>query len=157
MAAVDALKSLLRWLSGGRFGWLTMVSWILTVAVNMVLAAALLGAVPRLRISPGAGWCPVLVVAVGFTLLNTVGRYYVAADRQQPGVRRRGDRAVGLLVYLYLLQPGAALGRGAGRHRHRGNVIDLAADPSRQQQEDTFQQRLAEENRRSDHQDGRRT
>ncbi len=152
VAAVDLLKSLLRWLSGGGSDWLTMVSAILTVPVNMVLAVALLGAVPRLRISPRRLLVPVIVVALGFTLINTIGRYYVQRIGNNPAYAVVAT-AVGLLVYLYLFNQVLLWGAALASTDIRGNVIDLAADPSRQQQEDTFQQRLAEENRRSDHQE----
>jgi membrane protein len=74
VAAVDLLKSLLHWLNGGPAGWLTVLSAILTVPVNMVVATALLGAIPRLRIAPRRLVTPVVVAAIGFTLLNSVGR-----------------------------------------------------------------------------------
>ena len=95
---------------------------------------------------------PVIVVALGFTLINTIGRYYVQRIGNNPAYAVVAT-AVGLLVYLYLFNQVLLWGAALASTDIRGNVIDLAADPSRQQQEDTFQQRLAEENRRSDHQD----
>ncbi|MBQ1070975.1 YhjD/YihY/BrkB family envelope integrity protein, partial [Micromonospora sp. D75] len=72
VAAVDALESLLRFLlrSTGSVG-LTTVSAVLSVLVNAVLAAALLLAVPRLRMSRRRLRPAVLAVAIGITLLNT--------------------------------------------------------------------------------------
>ena len=149
VAAVDLLKSLLRWMASGPADWLTVVSGILTVPVNMVLAVALLGAVPRLRISPRRLAVPVLVVAVGFTLINSVGRYYVQRIDSNPAYAVVAT-AVGLLVYLYLFNQVLLWGAALAATDVHGDVIDLAAGPTPQQQEDTFQIRLAEvENRRS--------
>ena len=152
VAASTCCKSLLRWLSGGGSDWLTMVSAILTVPVNMVLAVALLGAVPRLRISPrrrlragDASWRSA-------SRCSTRSAGTTSADRHNPAYAVVAT-AVGLLVYLYLFNQVLLFGAALAATDIRGNVIDLAADPPRQQQEDTFQQRLAEENRRSDHQE----
>jgi membrane protein len=73
-------------------------------------------------------------------------------------VQRIGDNpayavvatAVGLLVYLYLFNQVLLWGAALASTDIHGDVVDLAADPTLQQQEDTFQQRLAEENRGSD-------
>ena len=60
----------------------------------------------------------VLLVAVGITLLNTVGRYYVVRTERNPAYTVVAG-AVGLLLYLYLLNQlvlfGAAL---AATSRH---------------------------------------
>jgi membrane protein len=145
VAAVDLLKSLLRWLSGGGSDWLTWVSGFLAIPVNMVLAVALLGAVPRLRISPRRLLVPVIVVALGFTLLNTLGRYYIQRLDNNPAYAVVAT-AVGLLVYLYLFNQVLLWGAALAATDVRGNVIDLAAEPTPQQQEDTYLLRLAEQN-----------
>ena len=113
VAAVDALESLLRFLlrSTGSVG-LTTISAVLSVLVNAVLATALLLAVPRLRMSRSRLRPVVLLVAIGITLLNTVGRYYVVRTERNPAYTVVAG-AVGLLLYLYLLNQlvlfGAAL------------------------------------------------
>lgn len=115
VAAVDALESLLRFLlrSTGSVG-LTTISAVLSVLVNAVLATALLVAVPRLRMSRSRLRPVVLLVAVGITLLNTVGRYYVVRTERNPAYTVVAG-AVGLLLYLYLLNQFGAVRRGAPR------------------------------------------
>jgi membrane protein len=91
-------------------GWFGPVSAGL---VNFVMSAALLVAVPRLRVGPRRMIAPVLVVGLGLTLLTTVGQIYVSHTANNPAYRVVGA-AAGLLVFLYLFGQlvlfGAALG-----------------------------------------------
>ncbi|KXK58107.1 ribonuclease BN [Micromonospora rosaria] len=130
VAAVDALESLLRFLlrSTGSIG-LTTVSAVLSVLVNAVLAVALLVAVPRLRMSRRRLRPVVLVVAVGITLLNTVGRFYVVRTERNPAYAVVAG-AVGLLLYLYLLNQLILFGAALAATSPRGRVVDLAAAPA---------------------------
>lgn len=126
VVTVDALESLLAWLADGRLSVAqSAVGWALALVVNMLLAAALLAAVPRLRMSLRRLIPPVLLVAVGLMLLNTVGRSFVSYVRGNPAYAVVGG-TVGLLLYLYffnqLLLFGAAL---AATSRH-GRVRDLS-------------------------------
>ncbi len=129
VAAVDALESLLRWLlrSTGSLG-LTTVSAVLSVLVNAVLATLLLVAVPRLRMSRARLRPVVLLVAVGITLLNTVGRYYVVRTERNPAYTVVAG-AVGLLLYLYLLNQLVLFGAALAATSTRGRVVDLAEGP----------------------------
>ncbi|MFG3600550.1 YihY/virulence factor BrkB family protein [Micromonospora chersina] len=126
VAAVDALESLLRFLlrSTGSVG-LTTVSAALSVLVNAVLATALLVAVPRLRMSRRRLRPAVLAVAVGITLLNTVGRYYVVRTERNPAYTVVAT-AVGLLLYLYLLNQMVLFGAALAATSRYGRVVDLA-------------------------------
>ncbi|QGN45511.1 YihY/virulence factor BrkB family protein [Micromonospora sp. WMMD558] len=130
VAAVDALEALLRFLlrSTGSLG-LTTVSAVLSVLVNMVLATLLLVAVPRLRISRDRLRPVVLLVAVGITLLNTVGRYYVVRTERNPAYTVVAG-AVGLLLYLYLLNQLVLFGAALAATSQRGRVVDLAEGPA---------------------------
>jgi len=96
---------------------------VLTALVNLVMAGALLVAVPRLRVGPRRMLGPVLVVGLGLTLLTSVGRVYVAHTAHNPAYRVVGA-AAGLLVFLYLFSQlllfGAALAATG-----RGTVRDL--------------------------------
>jgi membrane protein len=100
---------------------------ILSALVNLVMAAGLLVAVPRLSVSPRRMASPVIVVGLGLTLLTTVGRIYVDHTARNPAYRVV-SAAAGLLIFLYLFSQlllfGAALGATG-----RGNVRDLAASP----------------------------
>jgi membrane protein len=130
VAAVDALESLLRFLlrSTGSVG-LTTVSAVLSVLINAVLATALLVAVPRLRMSRRRLRPIVLAVAVGITLLNTVGRYYVVRTERNPAYTVVAT-AVGLLLYLYLLNQLVLFGAALAATSRYGRVVDLASGPS---------------------------
>src|SRR5689334_15754593 len=57
---------------------------VLEFAVNLVLAAAILAALPRLRMSPRRLIPVTLVVGVGIQLLNTIGKWYIARTEQRP-------------------------------------------------------------------------
>ncbi|MFC4148440.1 YihY/virulence factor BrkB family protein [Micromonospora mangrovi] len=126
VAAVDALESVLRYLlkSTGSVG-LTTISAVLSVLVNAVLATALLVAVPRLRMSRRRLRPVVLLVAVGITLLNTVGRYYVVRTERNPAYTVVAT-AVGLLLYLYLLNQLVLFGAALAATSRAGRVVDLA-------------------------------
>ncbi|SCL18524.1 YihY/virulence factor BrkB family protein [Micromonospora inyonensis] len=126
VAAVDALESLLRWLlrSTGSVA-LTTVSALLSVLINLVLASALLVLVPRLRMSRRRLRPVVLVVAVGITLINTVGRYYVVRAERNPAYAVVAG-AVGLLLYLYLLNQLVLFGAALAATSEQGRVLDLA-------------------------------
>ncbi|XTZ13969.1 YihY/virulence factor BrkB family protein [Micromonospora echinospora] len=126
VAAVDALESLLRFLlrSTGSVG-LTTVSALLSILINVVLASAFLVLVPRLRISRRRLRPVVLVVAVGITLLNTVGRYYVVRTERNPAYTVVAG-AVGLLLYLYLLNQLVLFGAALVATSRTGQVLDMA-------------------------------
>lgn len=129
VAATDAIESLIQWVAGsGDSIVVTLTSWVFLIVVNLVLAAALLAAVPRLRMSTRRLLPSVAVVALGITLLNSVGRYYVTRTAGNPAYRVV-ESAVAVLVYLYLFNQlllfGAALAATGGN----GPVVDLASGP----------------------------
>ncbi|RKR88619.1 membrane protein [Micromonospora pisi] len=127
VGAVDTLQSLLRLAIGSHSVLVSITSWVLALVINVVLATALMLAVPRLRITPRRLFSPVLLVALGVTLLNSVGRYYVIRfERNLAYTAVAGT--VGLLVYLYLLNQLLLFGAALAATSHRGRVIDLAAD-----------------------------
>ncbi|MER7888383.1 YihY/virulence factor BrkB family protein [Micromonospora sp. NPDC094482] len=130
VAAVDALESVLRWLlrSTGSLG-LTTLSALLSILVNAVLAALLLVAIPRLRMSRARLRPVVWLVALGITLLNTVGRYYVVRTERNPAYTVVAG-AVGLLLYLYLLNQLVLFGAALAATSTRGRVVDLAEGPA---------------------------
>ncbi|AVT34400.1 ribonuclease BN [Plantactinospora sp. BC1] len=128
IGAVDALESLLSWLLGARSVGLTICSWFLAFLVNMLLASALLLAVPRLRMSFRRWLPPVLLVALGVTLLNSVGRYYVVRWERNPAYTVVAG-AVGLLIYLYLLNQLLLFGAAIAATSRQGRVQDLTGAP----------------------------
>jgi membrane protein len=126
--AVSLLERLLAWLFGGEVSWLlTTVRWTLTVAINMLLAAALLAAVPRLRMTVRRILPAVLQVGIGYTLLNTVGRSFVGLVERNPAYGLVAS-AVGLLVYLYVFNQLLLFGAAWAATSPHGRVVDLSAD-----------------------------
>ncbi|MBW6433119.1 YihY/virulence factor BrkB family protein [Actinoplanes hulinensis] len=126
--AVYGLETLLHWLAGGGFATLlSIASWALTLAVNMLLAAALLAAVPRLRMTARRMTPPVLQVGIGIMLLNTVGRSFVALVERNPAYGLVGS-AVGALVYLYVFNQLLLFGAAWAATSPHGRVVDLSAD-----------------------------
>ena len=96
--------------------------------MDLILAAALLAGVPRLRmplrrLAPSA-----LVVAVGLLLLKTGGRWYVARTQHNPAYQVVAG-AVGLLVFMYLFNQFVLFAAALAATSDRGTVVDLAAGP----------------------------
>jgi membrane protein len=128
VGAVSGLESLLEWLSDGHASWLiSLVSWIATIAINMLLAAALLAAVPRLRMTVRRMLPPVIQVGIGITLLNTVGKSFVGLVQRNPAYGLVAS-AVGVLVYLYVFNQLLLFGAAWAATSPHGRVVDLAAD-----------------------------
>ena len=121
VGAINLLEQLLAWVSDGHAGWLlTAVSWIATIAINLLLAAALLAAVPRMV-------TPVLQVGIGITLLNTVGKYAIGIVERNPAYGLVAS-AVGVLFYLYVFNQILLFGAAWAATSPHGRVVDLAAD-----------------------------
>jgi membrane protein len=123
--AVYGLEWLLDQLAGGFV--LSAISVLLTVAVNMLLAAALLVAVPRLRMTVRRLLPPVLQVGVGISVLNAVGKQFVGLVERNPAYGLVGS-AVGALVYLYVFNQLLLFGAAWAATSPHGRVVDLSAD-----------------------------
>ncbi len=100
----------------------------LSVCVNFLLSASLLIAVPRLRVTVRRILGPIILVGIGLTLLNTVGRIYVTHTENNPAYKLAGA-AVGLLLFLDLFSQVLLFGAALGATGKRGAVTDLAAGP----------------------------
>jgi len=126
--AASGLEALLRWLTGERPTLLlSTASVLLTLAINVLLAAALLAAVPRLRMTVRRMVPPVLLVGVGITLLNTVGESVVGKVQHNPAYALVAS-AVGVLLYLYVFNQLLLLGAAWAATSPHGRVVDLSAD-----------------------------
>lgn len=149
VGAVDVLAALLDWAFGKGSIVSTTSGWVLAFFVNLVLATALLAVVPRLRMTPRRLLPSVVLVAFGITLLNTVGRYYVVRVERNPAYTVVAG-AVGLLIYLYLLNQLLLFGAALAATSEHGRVHDLAggtrtsADPGRGGNVDPGQSRDAD-------------
>ncbi len=131
-----AVSQGVRWLivdaaeqSGGPGQWLvSAVGFVLGLAVNMTLGAAVLAALPRLRIPVRRLLPAALLIAVGVELLKTFGRLYIERTAENPAYQVVGG-AVGLLLFLNLfnqLMLYAAALTATSRH---GTVLDLSCRP----------------------------
>ncbi|MEU4237822.1 YhjD/YihY/BrkB family envelope integrity protein [Actinoplanes sp. NPDC026619] len=123
--AVYGLEKVTDWLADGFVQ--SAVSWVLTISVNMLLAAALLAAVPRLRMTVRRIAPPVLQVGFGITLLNTVGKSFVSLVERNPAYGLVGS-AVGVLVYLYVFNQLLLFGAAWAATSPHGRVVDMSAD-----------------------------
>jgi membrane protein len=123
--AVYGLERLLHWVVGGPA--LSVISLLLTLAVNVLLATALLAAVPRLRMTFRRILPPMLQVGIGLTLLNTVGKSFVGLVQRNPAYGLVGS-AVGALVYLYVFNQLLLFGAAWAATSPHGRVVDLSAD-----------------------------
>jgi membrane protein len=123
--AVYGLEKVTDWLADGFVQ--ALVEWVLTVAVNMLLAAALLVAVPRLRMTVRRLIPPVLQVGIGITLLNTVGKSFVSLVQHNPAYGLVTS-AVGALIYLYVFNQLLLFGAAWAATSPHGRVVDLSAD-----------------------------
>ncbi len=101
---------------------------VLELAVNGVLAAAVLTAVARLHVAMRRLAAPVLVIAVGIALLNGAGRWYIVRVEERPAYQAVAT-AVGLLVYLYLLNQLILFGAALAATDSSGRMTDLAVRP----------------------------
>jgi membrane protein len=125
--AADTDAGPARWL-------LSTVGLLLTLAVNMVLAAGMLTGLPRVRMPVRRVLGPALLVAVGLELLKTLGRLYVRATEANPTYQLVAGSA-GLLVFLsavnQLVLFAAALTATstAGRAADLATADDSAAEP----------------------------
>jgi membrane protein len=131
LAMSAAIDRVLDWLVGSTGLGATVLRSsgpVLEFLINLLLAAALLAAVPRLRMRPGRLFPAALVVAIGIQLLNSVGHWYIARSQHSPAYQLVTG-AVGLLVYLYLLNQLILFGSALAAMSRLGNVVDLAAGP----------------------------
>jgi membrane protein len=107
------------------------VDWssaLLAVGVDLLLSAALLAGVPRLRI-PWQRLLPsALLIVAGLTLLKTAGRWYVDRTTHNPAYQVAAG-AIGLLVFMYLFNQVILFASAFAATGTHGRVIDLAGGP----------------------------
>jgi membrane protein len=101
---------------------------LLEFGVNLVVASAVLTLVPRLRLSPRRLLPSAVLVAAGIQLLNSLGTWFISRTEQRPAYQLVAG-AVGLLVYLYLLNQLILLGASLAATSERGTAVDMASKP----------------------------
>jgi membrane protein len=103
---------------------------VLELAVNFVVAAAVLLAVPRLRLSPRRLLPSAILVAVGILLLNSLGTWFIGRTEHRPAYQLVAG-TVGLLIYLYLLNQLILFGAALAATSYHGTAVDLATSSPR--------------------------
>jgi membrane protein len=124
-----ALDALINWATPDTTLGNTVPRWTgpaLEFGVNLLLAAAVLTAVPRLRLSPRRLVPAALMVAVGIQLLNSVGRIFIIRTEERPAYQLVAG-AVGLLIYLYLLNQLILWAAAFAATARSGSVVDLGS------------------------------
>ena len=101
-----------------------MISPFLEFIINMALAAALLTGVSRLRLSPRRLLPAAVSIALGIQVLNTLGRLVITRTEHRPAYAVVAG-AVGLLVYLYLLNQVVLFGTALAATARAGTAVDL--------------------------------
>ena len=100
-------------------------SALLAGAVDLVLAAALLAGVARLRIPLRRLLPSAVFIAVGLALLKTGGRWYAARMTRNPAYQVAAG-AIGLLIFMYLLNQIILFAAALAATSTHGTVRDLA-------------------------------
>jgi len=104
-------------------------SALLAAGVDLVLAAALLAGVPRLRIPLRRLLPSALLIVVGLALLKTGGRWYVGRMTHNPAYQLAAS-AIGLLIFMYLFNQIILFATALAATSTKGKVRDLAAAPT---------------------------
>lgn len=134
----DAVKPVLLWLSPNNVtvgvqdtinAIARVVGIILGLMVNALLAASLLSGVSRLRMPLRRLIPSTLLVAVGLSVLSTVGRLYIDFTSRRPAYQLVGG-TVALLLFLYLFNQLLLYGAALAATSKHGTVVDLAAGAS---------------------------
>lgn len=152
LAAALGTRALMGWLvvdDGGAADtpseWLlAAVGFLLGVAVNTLLSIAVLTGLPRLRMPLRRVLVPALVIAAGLEVLKALGGLYIERTEANPAYRVVTG-AVGLLVFLNVLNQLILFAAAITATSTTGQVADLAAGPPVQRPDQPRAQRsLAE-------------
>jgi len=124
LATTNALETLLEHLVPHSAVLARVFGPVVEFVVNLAFAAALLTVVPRMRLSPRRLAPAALFIAIGVQLLNTVGRLVISHTEHRPAYAAVAG-AVGLLVYLYLLNQVTLFGSALAATARNGTAVDL--------------------------------
>jgi membrane protein len=98
---------------------------VLSAVVDLLLGAALLAGVPRLRLPVRRLAVSAVLFAVGLGLLKTAGRWYITRTERNPAYQLVAG-TVGLLLFMYLLHQLLLFGAAVAATATSGTVVDLA-------------------------------
>ncbi|GIF88998.1 YihY/virulence factor BrkB family protein [Catellatospora chokoriensis] len=126
LTAIDGLVTLFDLLPGtsGDF-WLKVSIYSVTVLVNAMIGFALITVLPRVHMTPRRLLPAIGIIAVGLTLLNEFGRYFVQRTENNPAYVAVAA-SVGLLLYLYLFNQIVLWAVSYAATSANGKVFDLA-------------------------------
>jgi membrane protein len=102
---------------------------LLAFVVDLILAAALLAGVARIRMPLRRLFPSALLIAVGLLGLKTLGRLYISRTQHNPAYQVFAS-AIGLLVFMYLFSQIVLFAAALAATSPRGRVRDLAAGPN---------------------------
>jgi membrane protein len=94
-------------------------------AVDLVLGAALLAGVPRLRMSARRLLPSAALFAIGLYILKTLGRWYITRTEHNPAYQLVAG-TVGVLIFMFLLHQLLLFAAALAATSTRGTVKDLA-------------------------------
>jgi membrane protein len=100
-------------------------STLLSGVVDLILGAALLAGVPRLRMSLRRLLPSALLFAIGLGLLKTLGKLYITRTEHNPAYQLVAG-TIGLLLYMYLLHQLLLFAAALAATDAHGRVKDLA-------------------------------
>ena len=100
-------------------------STITSGVVDLLLGAALLAGVPRLRMSLRRLVPSALIFAIGLGLLKTLGKWYITRTERNPAYQLVAG-TVGLLLFIYLLHQVLFFAAAFAATSEHGRVVDLA-------------------------------
>jgi len=102
-------------------GWNTLIAG----AVDLVLGAALLAGVPRLRMRLRRLLFPAALFAVGLWVLKTLGKLYITRTEANPAYQLVAG-TVGVLIFMFLLHQLLLFAAALAATSTHGTVKDLA-------------------------------
>lgn len=106
--------------------WFKSGVQVLAFAINLVIALGLMTVIPRMHMSWRRLSPSILAIAVGLTVLNQVGRFFITARTEHNPAYAIVATSVGLLVYLYLFNQIVIWAAGWAATAYNGRVFDLA-------------------------------
>jgi membrane protein len=106
--------------------WFKTGVQVLGFIINLVIAVGLMTIIPRMHMSGRRLFPSALAIAIGLTILNWLGRYFIALRTERNPAYAIVATSVGLLVYLYLFNLIVIWAAAWAATAHDGRVFDLA-------------------------------
>jgi membrane protein len=101
---------------------------LLALIVDLIVAAALLAGVPRIRMPLRRLFPAALIIAFGLLGLKTLGRLYISRTQHNPAYQVFAS-AIGLLVFMFLFSQLVLFAAAFAATSRNGAVRDLSSGP----------------------------